>query len=91
MASFWTPWAWWAAPAGLLVCAAAFLMWLPVRVSRFADLVETCFDLHRAELYRSLRWPLPTSTTGERAEGERLTRYLWRGADGTEPPFIPEP
>lgn len=86
----WTPWAWWAFPAGLMVFLAAFLAWLPVRASRFADLVETCFDLHRRELYRALRWPQPENPAQEHMAGERLTRYLWRGSDETQPTFTEE-
>jgi hypothetical protein len=86
--SIWTPLA---APVGLLVVLAAYLLWLPARAETFADLVEAAFDLHRVALYRQLRWPLPSDPQAERVEGVKLTRYLWRGSDEATPTFVPPP
>lgn len=80
----WTPWAWWAAPVGL---AAALLAYSGALTSATAlgELQETAFDLHRAALYRQLRWPLPADAASERASGRRLSAYLWRGSDDLTP------
>jgi hypothetical protein len=80
-------WAPWAALAGLVVAAAAFLLWVPNRAEVYADLVEAAFDLYRRALYDQLRWPVPENPRDERAKGRELTAYLVRGASGTEPSF----
>jgi hypothetical protein len=49
----------------------------------FADLVDSAYDLHRGEVYKALRWPLPGSPADEVKTGPLITRYLWRG---TPPP-----
>lgn len=75
----WTIWAWWALPAGLLVANVAWLRSLDT-AEVYGDLLRTAFDLHRFELYKSLHWPPPEeSGETERAYGERLTKYLFRG------------
>ncbi|MFG1815493.1 hypothetical protein ACGFIF_17115 [Kribbella sp. NPDC049174] len=76
-------------PVGLTIAVAAAWFWIPARAKIFGDLLEAAFDLHRTELYRQLRWPLPTDPRQERIQGERLTSYLWRGSDDAEPPFTP--
>jgi hypothetical protein len=83
-----TPWAPLAAPAGLAVAIAAFLLWIPARAEVFADLLESAFDLYRGNLYRQLRWPLPTAPEDEPAEGRQLTSYLWRGSEAPAPIFV---
>jgi len=84
----WTPWA---ALAGLVVAAAAYLLWVPNRAEAYADLVEAAFDLHRGALYNQLRWPVPKNPQDERAKGRALTAYLVRGASGAEPSFTSPP
>jgi hypothetical protein len=86
-----TPWAWWAAPAGFTVAAAAVLWWVPARAEVFADLVEAAYDLHRSALYRQLRWPLPATPADEHHTGSALTGYLVRGSDQPHPEFTPPP
>lgn len=83
-----TPWAWWAAPAGLAAVALSTYAWVPQRARVFATLVEAVFDLHRNTLYRQVRWPLPSSPERERREGRRLTTYLVHGLDGDDPQFV---
>ncbi|WP_171172131.1 hypothetical protein [Streptomyces sp. I05A-00742] len=84
-----TPWSPWAVPAGLAVAVIARAGWLPARAETYADLVEAAFDLHRATLYRQLRWPLPTDPRDEYTQGRRVTTYLVRGLRGTDPVFTP--
>lgn len=72
-------WAWWAAPAGLLVVAGALWLWLPSRVAAFADLTEAAFDLHRFTIYEQLRLPPPDGPDGEPATGAALSQFLYRG------------
>jgi len=84
-----TVWTWWALPAGLGVAALALLVWLPARAATFGDLFEAAFDLHRLDLYRQLRRPVPAGPEEEAAAGRQLTRYLVRGASAGEPAFVP--
>ncbi len=84
-----TPLAWWAAPAGLVVAGFGVVWWVPNRAEVFADLVEAAYDLYRAELYRQLRWPLPANPADEQHRGQELTRYLVRGSDKPHPEFTP--
>lgn len=85
----WTVWAWWAAPAGLLVAAGSYV-WMVRAATTYADLIESAFDVHRGALYQALRWPLPADAGEELALGEALTLYLWRGPQGHEPLVTPE-
>jgi hypothetical protein len=80
-----------AIPIGLVVAAAAIGFWAPARAEIFSDLVEAAFDLHRTDLYRQLRWPLPANPKQEHSQGEQLTSYLWRGSDDPNPSFTPPP
>ena len=75
----WTPWAWWAAPAGILASLALYRYWVLHAAERFGDALESCFDVHHRELYVALQWPLPTNTTQDRLLGAKLTQFLWRG------------
>jgi hypothetical protein len=80
-------WSLWAIPVGLAVAGATLAWWLPARAETYGDLVESAFDIHRVALYEALRWPLPENPAEERAAGERLTSYLWRGSDDSQPTF----
>jgi hypothetical protein len=77
----------WAVPAGLATAAVTLTLWLPARTQVFADLVESVFDLHRSDLYRQLRWPLPATPAEEHASGELLSQFLRRGSDSDHPKF----
>ncbi|MEU1183846.1 hypothetical protein ABZ464_40730 [Streptomyces sp. NPDC005820] len=83
-------WSLWAIPIGLSAAVAIHQLWLPRRAERFADALETAFDLHRTELYRALRWPLPRHPRDEHHQGRLLTRYLWRGSGSDTPLFVGE-
>jgi hypothetical protein len=83
----WTIWAWWALPAGVIVALLAYRMLL-ASAAVYGDLLESCFDVHRVLLYEALGWPLPTTPAEERACGEKITRYLWRGSDDPQPRFV---
>lgn len=82
----WSVWAWWAAPAGLVVAVAAYRILL-TSAAVYGDLLEATFDVHRRLLYEAAGWPLPRSPAEERALGEALTEYLWRGSDASAPIF----
>ena len=75
----WTPWAWWAPAVALAVTLAVYGTWVLGAAEVYADLLEATFDVHRAALYEALDWPRPASPDEERAVGEALTAYLWRG------------
>ena len=83
-----TPFTALALPIGLTVATVAVTVVLPARAQVFGDLIEAAYDLHRTDLYRQLRWPLPANPSQERACGRQLTSYLWRGSDDTTPTFI---
>ncbi len=74
------PWAWWAAPLGLLAAVWAYRVAL-VRAVAFGELVRAAFDLYRMGLYDALGWPRP-SPEEETEAGKRLTAFLWRGVRG---------
>ena len=84
-----TPLAWWAAPTGIVFATAAIIWWLPAQAEVFADLIESAFDLYRANLYQHLRWPVPSNPADECQTGVELTRYLSRGSDKPHPDFTP--
>ncbi|MFJ7967208.1 hypothetical protein [Streptomyces sp. NPDC096324] len=72
-----TPWA-------LLGLPFACVMWcgaLPGACREFGVLIRTAFDLHRWDLYRALRHPVPLDAASEVAAGERLTAAVLRGSD----------
>ncbi|MYS18864.1 hypothetical protein GA0115240_101422 [Streptomyces sp. DvalAA-14] len=83
-AAVWTPWA---APAAVAVVLVCWGWLLPDAAVDFGDLLEAAFDLHRIDLYRALRWPLPANPVAERAAGESVTAYLHRGGIRPEPEF----
>lgn len=71
--------------AGLGVALVAGFVVLPRRAATFSALLESAFDLYRADLYRQLRLPTPATTADEVRVGKQLTAYLWRGADSAGP------
>ncbi len=85
------PWTLIAIPVGLGTAITAIIMWVPNRASLFGDLLEAAFDLNRKLLYQELRWPLPATPKDEKPQGERLSSYLWRGSEESEPEFTPLP
>ncbi len=82
----WGIWAWWAPVVALgaawLACGA-----LRSAAGTYGALVEAAFDVHRAALYRALRWPLPANPAEERMLGEQLSAYLRSGSHAPQPPF----
>jgi hypothetical protein len=83
------PWTILALPIGLAVCAAAVLVWIPVRAGVFGQLVVAAFDVHRTLLYQQLRWPLPVTPYDEQLRGKEVSSYLQKGSDDTAPTFTP--
>lgn len=84
-----TGWTILALPIGLAVCAAAVLVWVPVRAGVFGQLVVAAFDVHRILLYQQLRWPLPVTPYDEQLRGAEVSSYLQKGSDDTAPTFTP--
>ena len=61
---------------------ATITYWRSVEaMERLIEQVEALFDVHRTELYKALRWPLPVNAQQEKAAGARLTDYLLVGSD----------
>jgi hypothetical protein len=81
LACIWAVWAWWALPVGLVAAAIVQRGWVVSSAEAYGSVLESAFDLHRWRLYEALRLELPTSAADERAHGEALTDYLWRGSD----------
>ena len=74
----WEAISWW--PAILAVCVCWFFYFRArIAAELYGDLVDAAFDLEHDELYRKMRIPLPASTGSEKAAGDALTQYLWRG------------
>lgn len=74
----WTLWAWWAAPVSLVGA------WLAHRrifqkAEIYGQLAESAFDLYRRFLYEAMGRDMPGDPVLEKAEGEKLSIYLWRG------------
>ena len=74
----WTPLALWAIPVSLVTLWFAY-RWLLADARNYGDLLNAAFDLHRYQLYKSLRWPLPNNSEEEKTMGQQLSEYLWRG------------
>ncbi|MGW7258737.1 hypothetical protein [Streptomyces sp. NPDC054834] len=85
----WSVWSLWAIPLSLVVAATAYRGFLLSAAGQYAELVESCFDLYRRELYTSLRWPLPADPLAEHLAGQRLTTYLTAGSRRADPAFAP--
>jgi hypothetical protein len=75
----WGMWAWWAPLLGML--GGFIFYWTMLSdAGIYAELLRAAFDLHRFDLYRSMRWELPADPESEQAYGEALTAYLHRGS-----------
>ena len=72
-------WVWWALPIALAVLTAVYTGWILRAAQAYGDLLEATFDVHRALLYDGVGWPRPASLEDERATGEALSVYLYRG------------
>jgi hypothetical protein len=83
----WAMFAWWTVPVAILAAVISHRSLLHA-ASNYGDLVESAFDVHRVLLYQSLRWPLPATPAEERATGQMMTVYLWRGSDQPAPTFV---
>jgi hypothetical protein len=84
------PWVWWVAPLGLAGAALLTRTAVLGAAETHAELLEAAIDLHRLELYRKLRWPLPENPAKERELGEQLVSYLRYGSDSLTPAFTTE-
>jgi len=74
----WTYWAWWSLTLSLVIICIAYRRMCDT-ASLYADLIRSVFDLYRFRLYEAMKWPLPENPAQEKAYGEKLTRYLFRG------------
>jgi hypothetical protein len=61
----------------------AWLIWYSAlgAAAVYGELIRSVFDLHRFDLYRALRLPMPANTEKERRLGEQITLFLWRYTD----------
>ncbi|MFE2283338.1 hypothetical protein ACFXDJ_04095 [Streptomyces sp. NPDC059443] len=85
----WSVWSLWAIPISLLAATVTYYGFLLAAAAAHAELVESCFDLYRQQLYTSLRWPLPRDPLTEYEAGRHLTAYLATGSRRPEPVFSP--
>jgi hypothetical protein len=85
--TIWAMWAWWAVPLGLLGALFCY-RWAVAAAAVYGELLEATYDVHRWSLYAELHWPPPANPSEEKAVGEALTSYLYRGSDSPTPDFI---
>lgn len=74
----WSIWAPWALAVGVAVAVIANGSAIAA-ASVYGDLLNAAYDVHRGELYKALKLPLPTSPADEPASGQQLSEYLYRG------------
>ena len=82
-----------AAPAIVVVLISIVWMFFAYRMALqnaaiYGDLVETAFDLHRFALYDAVSWPRPIDSDEEKAKGEQLSEFLWRGTVGGKVEYV---
>jgi hypothetical protein len=83
----WSVWAWWVVLVALGIVVAAY--WAMMQAaSVYVDLLRAAFDVQRFALYVALRLPVPATSSEERALGETLSEYLFRGLPGAGIQFI---
>jgi hypothetical protein len=76
-------WVWWSVLVAIIIVGFAYRRAL-VAAQTYGTLIEATFDVHRWLLYDALHLPRPTTPQDERAMGQRVTQYLYRGiADGS--------
>ncbi|MGD0952601.1 MAG: hypothetical protein ABR985_09440 [Methanotrichaceae archaeon] len=75
----WSIWSWWAAFLSILGAITIYYLGILPAAAIYADLIRSAFDLHRFDLYESLRLPLPPSPYNEKLYGQGITQYLRRG------------
>jgi hypothetical protein len=75
--SAWVMLSWWAVILSL-IAAFIFLNRVYTSAQIYGELIRAAYDLHRFELYKSLKWPLPKTPAEERIEGEKITLSLRR-------------
>jgi hypothetical protein len=85
--TLWGVLAWWAVPMGLLSALFAY-RWMLNTAATYGDLVEATFDLHRTQLYKALRCPLPKDPKDELKKGSEITSYLLGDVDQEELKFV---
>jgi hypothetical protein len=83
----WSPFTWWAVAVAVALATHQLMVALPARARSYGAVLDAAIDVHRNNLYDALRWPLPETPAEERAVGEAVTEYLWRGSDDDEPTF----
>jgi hypothetical protein len=86
----WIYFSWWVPLVAIAVAVLAYRGMITAAVF-YGDLVEACYDLHRFDLYASLKWPPPTSPANEPADGAALTKYLSRGLAASSITFTARP
>jgi hypothetical protein len=74
----WTYFSWWAALVGVAAAIMAY-RGMTTAAILYGDLIVACYDVHRFNLYASLKWPPPVSPADELAQGIAMTTYLSRG------------
>lgn len=78
----------------LLTLPFVYVMWwgvLPGACRESGVLMGAAFNLHRGDLYRALRHPLPPDAAAEIPAGERLTAAVLRGSDDGALLYVPDP
>ncbi|WP_069472620.1 hypothetical protein [Candidatus Marithrix sp. Canyon 246] len=76
----WTIYSYWAIAISIITIILAY-RWMLQAAATYGQLIESSFDLYRHELYKQLRWKLPSNAAEEKQQGKDLTSYLWRGSE----------
>ena len=86
----WVVISWWAIPVAVVWMMVAYTQAV-LAAAPYGDLIETAFDLYRFRLYDALGWRRPPDSAAERAYGEALSEFLWRGTVKEPVPYSPGP
>jgi hypothetical protein len=73
---------WWLAVAAITSLGALLSYRAAVSAAAaYGEAIETAFDLHRFDLLKALHLPLPADLTRERADNQRLSRFLTQSTE----------
>jgi hypothetical protein len=78
LVGIWMIFTWWALAVMVIGMIVGYRLALSGSIG-YGQLVQTCFDLYRKDLYEALRCEMPAGADQEVEAGRRLTAYLERG------------
>lgn len=75
----WAPLHWMSVPVAVAATVVLSRTVLLSVARQYAHVLVAAYDVHRFELYRAMRLPLPTTSADEVESGTRLTELVWKG------------